>query len=482
MTDIDLAIVGFGPVGCTLAALAARRGLRVVVLERDHDLFALPRAAHFDGEIARILQEVGCMDEIAPSIRANAGMDFLTADRQVLLSMRSSAESPSGWAGSHLFFQPSLERPLRAAAMRHGAEVRLGTTVVSIEQTEHDVALGLDDGSTVRASWVVACDGARSTARRLLGVTMDDLQFEEPWLVLDLVLQPGTPEPTDVTLQVCDPRRPHTLVPMPVPRFRFEFMLLPGEDPAWIQQPEVIDRLLADWVDPATVEVERAAVYTFHGLVADQWRQGRVLLAGDAAHQMPPFLGQGMCSGMRDAANLAWKLDAVVHGADPALLDTYQAERAPHVRSIIESAVGFGRLICTTDPTVAAGRDESMLAARASLDPTQRQQRNDGAPMPALAPGPLVLDGGGRTAVQPRVDGVRFDDLVGQRFAVVARTADLLHSDAVEAWADLGAVVLEGPQELLDRAGGDMAVVRPDRYLLAVGPTCPPPPALLTRR
>jgi 3-(3-hydroxy-phenyl)propionate hydroxylase len=223
-------------------------------------------------------------------------------------------------------------------------------------------------------------------------------------------------------------------------------------------------------------------VYTFHGLVADQWRQGRVLLAGDAAHQMPPFLGQGMCSGMRDAANLAWKLDAVVHGADPALLDTYQAERAPHVRSIIESAVGFGRLICTTDPTVAAGRDESMLAARASLDPTQRQQRNDGAPMPALAPGPLVLDGGGRTAVQPRVDGVRFDDLVGQRFAVVARTADLLHSDAVEAWADLGAVVLEGPQELLDRAGGDMAVVRPDRYLLAVGPTCPPPPALLTRR
>ncbi|MBU6317901.1 MAG: FAD-dependent monooxygenase, partial [Acidobacteria bacterium] len=264
--------------------------------------------------------------------------------------MRSSAESPSGWAGSHLFFQPGLERPLRAAAVRNGADVRLSTTVVSIEQTEHDVGLGLDDGSAVRAAWVVACDGARSTARRLLGVTMHDLQFEEPWLVLDLVLQPGTPEPSEVTLQVCDPKRPHTLVPMPAPRFRFEFMLLPGEDPAWIQQPEVIDRLLADWVDPATVEVERAAVYTFHGLVADQWRQGRVLLAGDAAHQMPPFLGQGMCSGMRDAANLAWKVDAVVHGADPALLDTYQAERAPHVRSIIESAVGFGRLICTTDP------------------------------------------------------------------------------------------------------------------------------------
>jgi 3-(3-hydroxy-phenyl)propionate hydroxylase len=482
MTAVDLAIIGFGPVGCTLAALAARRGLRTIVLERDVDLFALPRAAHFDGEIARILQEVGCMDEIASSIRVNAGMDFLTADRQVLLSMRSAPTSPSGWPRSQLFFQPGLERPLRAAAIRHGADVRLGTTVVSIDQSEHEVSLGLDDGSTVQASWVVACDGARSTARRLLGMTMDDLQFEEPWLVLDLILHPDSVEPCSVTLQVCDPARPHTLVPMPVPRFRFEFMLLPGEDPEWIQRPEVIDDLLAPWVDPTTVTVERAAVYTFHGLIAQQWRSGRVLLAGDAAHQMPPFLGQGMCSGMRDAANLAWKLDAVVQGAHPALLDTYQAERDPHVRSIIESAVGFGRLICTTDRAVAAGRDESMLAARAAQTPEQREQRNDGAPMPALGASPLVLDGGGRPAVQVTVDGTRFDDVVGQRFAVVARSEQLLHSTGAAAWADLGAALLTGYDELLDRAGSDVAVVRPDRYLLSAGASCPPPPALLMVR
>jgi 3-(3-hydroxy-phenyl)propionate hydroxylase len=269
---------------------------------------------------------------------------------------------------------------------------------------------------------------------------------------------------------------------MPAPRFRFEFMLLPGEDPAWIQQPAVVDQLLSAWVDPSTVTVERAAVYTFHGLIAHRWRSGRMLLAGDAAHQMPPFLGQGMCSGMRDAANLAWKLDAVVHGADPALLDTYQAEREPHVRSIIESAVGFGRLICTTDPVVAAGRDESMLAARAALTPERRDQRNDGAPMPALGASPLVLDGGGRPVAQPTVDGVRLDELVGQRFAVIARTPELLHTDEAAAWARLGAVLLHGYDDLLDRAGGDVVVVRPDRYALAVGPACVPPPALLAPR
>lgn len=486
----DVIVVGFGPVGCTLAGLLARRGVRVIVLERDLDLFPLPRAAHFDGEIARIVQELGCMDHLVASVRVNEGMDFLTADREVIISMRGSALSAAGWPPSTMFHQPGFERTLRAATVAHGADVRLGAEVVGIDDTGESVTVRLADGSELTAGWVVACDGARSTARRLLGTTIDDLQFEEPWLVLDLVLHEGTPEPSSLALQVCDPARPHTLVPMPVPRFRFEFMLLPGEDAAWIQQPEVIDELLSAWVDPAGVTVERAAVYTFHGLIADEWRQGRVLLAGDAAHQMPPFLGQGMCSGMRDAANLAWKLDAVVHGADPALLDTYQAERAPHVRSIVEAAVGFGRLICTTDAEAARRRDTAMLAARAQAGPGGGTR--EGTPMPPLTPGPMVLAGGGKAAVQVHLSTGRFDDVVGQRFAVVARHRHLLDSDAAADWAVLGAALLHADDEpelarLLDLAGGDLAggdvaVVRPDRYLLAVGDTCPPPPALLFRR
>lgn len=181
--------------------------------------------------------------------------------------------------------------------------------------------------------------------------------------MVDMLINDADSGLPEFALQVCDPARPHTLVPMPAPRFRFEFMLLPGEDPVAMQTPEAVAELTAGWLPAGAATVERSAVYTFHGLITTRWRSGRVLLAGDAAHQTPPFLGQGMCSGMRDAANLAWKLHAVLRGADEALLDTYQQEREPAVRSIVQAAVDFGRIICTLDPAQAAARDEAMLAA-----------------------------------------------------------------------------------------------------------------------
>ncbi len=496
VTDADVAghpacevlVVGFGPVGATMAGLLARRGVDVVVVDREVDVYPLPRAAHFDQEIMRIVQELGALDEVAPSTRPLPGMDFLTADRQVLLSMRSGDRTRSGFPASVLFHQPGFDRSIRDSAVQHGARALLGVELVSIDQHAERVTAHLGDGSSIDARWVVACDGARSTVRKTIGTTMDDLEFEEPWLVLDLVLADGTAPPSDVCFQVCDPARPHTLVPMPAPRFRFEFMLLPGEDPEWIQRPEVMLDLLSAWVDPTTVTIERAAVYTFHGLIAHRWRDGRVLLAGDAAHQMPPFLGQGMCSGIRDAANLAWKLTRVLSGAsDATLLDTYQAEREPHVRAIVEAAVGFGRLICTTDVAAAAARDEAMLAARAAAG-TEAPAGDDGAGlMPPLGPGPLVLDGGGPQAVQVTIDDVRSDDEVGDRFLVVVRSRTT-HAASLDAWERAGAFVADASADatwaaVLDAfiPAVDVVVVRPDRYVLAAGSVCPPvPPVLLT--
>jgi 3-(3-hydroxy-phenyl)propionate hydroxylase len=263
---------------------------------------------------------------------------------------------------------------------------------------------------------------------------------------------------------------------MPAPRFRFEFMLLQGDDPVALAEPASVRALLADWMDPDHAEVERSAVYTFHGLIATEWRRGRVLLAGDAAHQTPPFLGQGMCSGIRDAQNLAWKLSRVVHGNSPAaLLDTYQAEREPQVQHIIQLAVDFGRLICTTDTAVAAERDAAMLAARAAGGGT-----TENAPMPPLPAGPLV--GPGVQSRQPVLGDLRFDDVVGDRFAVVVREPDALTTDGGRYWIAQGAVtfdVADAPAlaTVLDAFGADAVVIRPDRYVLFAGAELVPPDA-----
>jgi 3-(3-hydroxy-phenyl)propionate hydroxylase len=470
-TDHDVVIVGFGPAGATLAALLARHGVAVLVVDRDTDIHALPRAVHFDHEIMRVLQEVGIADELYPDLIVNAGMDFLTADRQVLLSMRPDPVTASGWPASLFFFQPHLERRLRSAAEHLGATVRLSTAVDDVIDHGTHVEVRFADGTSTTASYVVGCDGARSTVRRRLGVELHDLQFEEPWLVVDLVLHPGATPPAEVTLQVCDPVRPTTLVPMPAPRFRFEFMLVEGDDPEALAAPASVAALLAPWMDPTVAEVERSAVYTFHGLIARDWRVGRVLLAGDAAHMMPPFLGQGMCAGIRDAANLAWKLARVVQGSSPVeLLDTYGAEREPHVRQIVEAAVGFGRLICTTDREVAAQRDRDMLAARAAGGGVVGS-----AGSPVLCEGPLVEAGGGAPVPQPTVLGTRLDDTVGPRFAVLVRDPALLDDDAAAWWTSNGATILPATTHpelavVLDALGSDAVVVRPDRYVLSAGP------------
>lgn len=472
----DVIVIGFGPVGATLSGLLARRGRRVIAIDRDVDLFPLPRAAHVDAEAMRILQEVGCGEEIRGSLVANPGMDFLTSDHRVLISMRSSASTPFGWNPSNFMFQPEFERLLRHAVERLGVDVRLGVTASDIVQADDHVDVHTADGSTLRAHYVVGCDGARSFTRQTVGTTMHDLEFEEPWLVVDLVLQPGAIERASLpghALQVCDPNRPHTVVPMPAPRFRFEFMLLPGEDPDHMQRPEKVRELLAPWLDESDVEIERSAVYTFHGLIARKWRNRRVLLAGDAAHQMPPFLGQGMCSGLRDAANLAWKIDHILDGASEELLDTYQSERDPHVRAIVDAAVSFGRIICTTDHTVAAERDAAMLAAReAAPDAT-----NEGGPPLLPLTGVLVAAGGGSLSRQPRIDGVLLDELIGPGWAVIVRTDDLA-TDARRTWRDEQAVVLSAERhpellEVLDStsvaAPVECVVIRPDRYLYGCG-------------
>ena len=343
----------------------------------------------------------------------------------------------------------------------------------------------------VAAHYVVGCDGARSTVRRFMGAALQDLRSHERWIVLDMKLEQsprGVPEAADETgrvvdaIQYCDPARPTTFVPMPGNRHRWEFMLMPGDDPATITKPEQIYAMLKPWsIDPATSVIERAVVYTFHSALSTRWRRDRLLLAGDAAHQMPPFLGQGMCSGLRDAANLAWKLDAVIKNeATDNLLDTYETERSEHVRAFIELAVELAGVIQTTDPERAQARDRDLIANPTMLRPiTPRLSRGLHGDEPAPA---------GTRAAQPRLaDDTLLDDKVGYRFAVLATprfAGTLLPAKRnVQSNADVVFVTATGPAEsYLAELQTEAVVIRPDRHILGVASTAAELDAVLARR
>lgn len=474
----DVAIVGFGPVGMVLAGLLGKRGIRVIVVEKDLDVFPLPRAAHIDHTGLRTLQEIGCLDEMLPRMLSNRGLELVNADLQPLIRLPGDQGSVSSLPASMYFYQPDFDRTLdRVVSAMHTVDVRRGIEMISLaDDADAVVAQCVDRRSGeelhIRADWLVGCDGADSPVRESAGISLDSLGFDEQWLVLDLIDPSRREHVLDRAIQVCDPRRPHVANPIPGGRYRAEFMLLPGDDPERLQQPASIEKLLRPLFPDIRFDIERSAAYTFHGLVAEAWRERRVLVAGDAAHQMPPFLGQGMCSGLRDASNLAWKLARVVRGSVPdALLDTYEQERAPHVRAIVSSAVEFGRFVSTRDPQQAAQRDRRLLAG----DDTTALTFN----LPPLPASRLVHQSGGALFPQPILeDGVRLDDKVGDRFLVVARTREQLESlcatwqsfDGIEALTlNTSRAVRNRLASWLDRRDADIVFVRPDRYVMATG-------------
>ena len=369
----DVAIVGLGPVGAALAALLGGRGLRVVALEREHAPHALPRAAHLDGATLATLARAGA--PVAHLGRPLDGFDLVDRRGRLLLRGHPAEAPPPGHPAGVLIHQPAVERALRARLdALPSVTVRLGHRVDEVVEGEGGVTVrgaGPAGAFRARAALAVGCDGAGSRVRRSLGAGLVGGGFEQAWLVVDVLLGRPLALPERL-IQVADPARPATFVPFPDPRRRWEFRLRPGEDAEAVRQPEAVRARLAGAgtgagrgvprVDPEAVTVERAAVYTFHDVVASRWRRGRLLLAGDAAHQMPPFLGQGLGAGLRDAAALAPLLEEVLAGAPLDRLDAYEAERRPHVEATVRQAVRLGRLITLPDPW-ATLRDRALRLA-----------------------------------------------------------------------------------------------------------------------
>lgn len=431
----DVAVVGYGPTGATLANLLGMQGLKVAVLEREPGLLPLPRAVHFDGEVMRIFETAGLAAALVPRIRPSGGMRYVNTAGQVMIERKPAVgPGPHGWPNNNLFHQPDLENVLRAGVARFPkVKVFLQEEVLSVAQSAEQVLLQTAK-QDLRARWVVGCDGARSIVRQAIGTEHHDLGLHQPWLVVDVLLEREVELP-EQTVQYCNPARPVTFVKVGGKRRRWEIMLMPGDDAETIARPESMWRLLAPWIRPGDARIERSAVYTFHSLIAKRWRDRRLFIAGDAAHQTPPFLGQGMCAGIRDAANLAWKLSS------PGLLETYQSEREPHVRVFIETAVRLGNIIQTTDPQVAAERD------RRFLEGGKEEMVNLSPPL-----GPGFHAGRGDIFAQPVLaDGRRLDAAIGgYRFA-------LLSPWKVEAGFPV--IAFAGPEAIL---------LRPDRYVYGV--------------
>ncbi len=511
--DTDVAIVGFGPVGQALATLLARAGHRVEVFERFNDIYRLPRAVHLDHEIMRLLQTLGLADELAHEMIPVDDYQWFGADGEPLLRFDRRGLAPSGWQSSYMFFQPELEASLdRVGGADARVTVHRGWVADGLTETDTGAevtARRVDDGSsvlalsherrTIRARWVVGADGANSFVREASGVTRRDLGFQERWLVVDA-------EPRDMTAlghlptacQWCDPTRPTTHMQSGPRHRRWEFMLLPGEQTTDFEDPAQVWSLLGPWYTPEDGPLTRSTVYEFRSMLADQMRAGHVLLVGDAAHLTPPFLGQGLCSGLRDAVNLAWKLDLVLRDVAPEqLLDTIDAERQPQNEAVIRLAIELGKVLCQLDPQAAAERDAMVRAAGppppvelAPLTAGLLHESGDAGEDPLA--GTLSVQG---VVARAGREGL-FDDVVGGGFQLIVAAGDPLDGldtasrtllDTLDATvASLSPDAPQGVRDLdgrlttwLAEHGAHAVLVRPDFYVFGSAASADALPHLL---
>jgi 3-(3-hydroxy-phenyl)propionate hydroxylase len=458
-SDVDVIVVGGGPVGVMTALLLAQRDFSVRVLERSPEVYDLPRAIVMDDEIQRVFQNAGLLEELRAITTPLRGAEFVRPDGERIIGaeLPEDADWPLGLHPTVTYYQPELEALLRDAAVRNGVDLRLGVEVSSVEQDADAVRVSTDAGA-MSARWLVAADGASSRIRKQLGVAFVDQGYDQDWLVLDVRLRREVPSLPRFVQQVCDPGRPTTYVVGHGEYRRWEFQLQPGETRDEMAEPGRVWQLLEGWLTPDDADLVRAVVYRFHATVADAMRVGRIFVAGDAAHQMPPFLGQGLCSGIRDAANLAWKLRLVADGrAGGALLDTYGAERMPHAAGVVEHAVDTGRLI-----------DE--LSGRAPQQTGLDAAYGGSRPFPILRHGMLFGDhpSVGRQLPQPTIEGRPLDESLGTGFAIVVDDSAVV-AGLDPHWADLARIV-EVPTSSMPMTlpPGGAVIVRPDRYVAAV--------------
>lgn len=481
----DVAIVGYGPTGMVLSLLLGKLGRKVVILERFEGLYNLPRAACFDDETMRTFQHLGIAEDMLAGTNIQRGYEWLNAKGDVLLDIEYDNPGKCGWPSQYMMYQPHVEDVLDRAAKRHELiTVMQGTPVTGYdERGDHVVVLAeTADGKKVEieATYVVGADGGSGYTRTYLDSQLDDYGFFENWLVCDFEM-PAPVKGLPSFRQVCNPAQPVSIVNIGPKHHRFSFRLEKDEDRESATDPDRVWARVSEYLKPNQAELVRVANYTFRSRIVQTWRRGRIMLAGDAAHEMPPFLAQGMVSGIRDARNLSWKLDMVLAGQDDSLLESYQVEREPHVRFITEKAIELGHVQTMRNPVEAEKRDARLMAVRAA------NQKPDKLIYPGLKGGMIANDGQllPQGLVSSADKTALLDDVVGTGWLIVAKGPDALSAltnDQRDAWQAMGGgtavfnlLTIVGGGDLSDTGGiytrwfdatdAVAAIVRPDSYV-----------------
>jgi 3-(3-hydroxy-phenyl)propionate hydroxylase len=509
-TECDVAVVGAGPTGLTLANLLGQAGVRVVLIERNRTTVEAPRAVSIDDESLRTMQAIDLADAVIKDVALDYGSHYFSPSGTCFLKVEPKARE-YGFPRRNAFAQPKLEATLRAGLARFANVTSLfGCACDGVTEDDGGVTLTLTpDGAasrTLRACYVAGCDGARSALRKHIGATLTGSTYRQRWLIVDLK---DTRERLRQTRVSCDPDRPFITPPGPGGTRRYEFMLHDDEDDDAVVEPQFVRRLLADAGPDADAEIARRQVYVFHARIADRWNSARIFLAGDAAHLTPPFAGQGMNSGIRDAHNLGWKLAEVVAGGlGPGLLATYQKERAPHAWALIELAINMGRVMMPTSHLQAFAVRMGFRAVGLIPGLQDYFSQMKYKPKPFFRDGFLLPDDGGlgvagRLLRQPVVELVdrtrtQLDEILGPRFSLLAYGADAQAIAGAARQLDFGlpdvrAVAIlpaiynadPGSHDAGVTVGRDLTgefgaalppetstlmVVRPDRYVAAATP------------
>ncbi|PMS15496.1 3-(3-hydroxyphenyl)propionate hydroxylase [Trinickia dabaoshanensis] len=516
----SVAIVGAGPVGCTIANLLGVYGIDAILIDRSEDILPYPRAVGMDDEALRVFQTAGVADALLDDIIQNVSLRMFTAKGGLFADIRPATRE-FGWYRRNIFMQQLAEATLREhlANFPH-VRMRLGAEVTSLRQGAKSVTLTVTDRDGVvreiEAQYCVAADGGRSTLRDLVGVTLVGNTHPMKWLVVDVR---NAELDAPYTALHCDPRRPNVCIHLPFGYRRWEFMVFPHEDADRLVEESSVKSLLAPYVDDADrLDVVRARIYTHHSRVANRFVVGRTVFAGDAAHLSPPWIGQGLNIGLRDAGNLAWKLAAVVKGQmDSSILLSYEVERRNHAKAMIDLADTFGRILMPTNPAIALLRDaffKSFGSLRAVRDYVLQMKFK---PMPRYDGGLVVEPSGeaahtanvaataiGRMFIQPDVEigwrkKLKLDDVLGPWFAIVGWRTDpyeALDEDGRAFWRSMNAtfvrversrsgvsrnerlagtertICVEDLENALEpwfqQQGHTIAVIRPDRYVAAL--------------